>query len=141
MNHVIFAAGRLGPNEQLALILSPTSYRDLANSINGMFVVNSVQEKKTKRRKRVSRWYVGRQNTKKRAEIKISKGYNRMEGHKMLKRKGSKNNWENYYYYSFWKIQLCTQKSSSYRNTIIHTLEYKYKCHPALIYTRKNYFH
>ncbi len=54
MNHVIFAAGRLGPNEQLALILSPTSYRDLANSINGMFVVNSVQEKKTKR-KRVSR--------------------------------------------------------------------------------------
>lgn len=44
-----------------------------------------------------------------------------MEGHTMLKRKGSENNWENYYYYSFWKIQLCTQKSSLHRNTVIYT--------------------
>ena len=47
MNHVIFEAGLVGPNEQLALILSPTSYRYFGTAINGAFsgpVGNSVFE-------------------------------------------------------------------------------------------------
>lgn len=41
INQVILAGGLVGPNEQLALILSPTSYLCFAGSINGTLSVNS----------------------------------------------------------------------------------------------------
>ena len=45
INQVIFAGGLEGPNEQLALILSPTSYRCFATSISGSFSGNSMKSK------------------------------------------------------------------------------------------------